>query len=205
VEQVADEIPFPSLDSYEFWLLDEHTKRPLALLDSALDVDRRMPYDNPVWHPGGQAGRQFSSDSGDAEQIARLIKLTAGRQSNALWIKRNPDGSGSDQQGRHYAETDFPALLLRDRWDDRQQQQLVTDFLNWQAPWLLQLPLCQDKRTQLETAAWNRPFETSRVYRLFPEIIDQQGLITTRVKARIMQDKSASQGIKEPFYPFVNE
>jgi hypothetical protein len=205
VEQVADEIPFPSLDSYELWLLDEQSKLPLALLDSALDEDTRTPYENPVWRPGGQAGKQFNADSGDAEKLSRLIKDTAGRQSNAIWIKRHPDGSGSDLQGRRYAVTDFPTLLLRDCWDEKPQQQLVTDFLNWQAPWLLQLPLCQTRRTQLEAAAWDRPMETSRVYRLFPEIIDLEGLTTTRVKARIIQDKPALQGVNEPFYPFVNE
>lgn len=205
VEQVADEIPFPSLDNHELWLLDEQSGLPLALLDSALDDDTRTPYDNPVWHPGGKAGRQFSSDAGDAEEISRLINQTAGRQSNAIWIKRNPDGSGSDQRGNHYVKADFPALLLRDSWNQAQQQSLVSDFLNWQAPWLLQLPLCQDRRSQLEAAAWNRPFETSRVYRLFPEIIDKQGLTTTRVKARMMHDESTPEGAKEPFYPFVNE
>ncbi|MFC1312658.1 MAG: hypothetical protein G8D80_21030, partial [gamma proteobacterium symbiont of Ctena orbiculata] len=57
----------------------------------------------------------------------------------------------------------------------------------------------------LETAAWERPLETSRVYRLFPEIIDEQGLTTTRVKARIMRDNPESRDLNEPFYPFVNE
>jgi hypothetical protein len=205
VEQVADEIPFKNLDCYELWLLDQQSDLPLALIDSALDEDSRTPYDNPIWHPGGQAGRQFRSESGDAVELSRLIKDTAGRQSAATWIKRNPDGSGRDQLGKHYTKADFPALLLRDHWDETQQQRLVTDFLNWQAPWLLQLPLCQDKRAKLESAAWNRPLETSRVYRLFPEIIDQQGLITTRVKARLMQETSLPQGVNEPFYPFVNE
>jgi hypothetical protein len=205
VEQVADDIPFQNLDCHELWLLDQHSDLPLALIDSALDDDSRTPNDNPIWHPGGQAGRQFSSESGDAEELSRLINDTAGRQSSATWIKRNPDGSGCDQQGKHYTKTDFPALLLRDNWDETHQQRLVTDFLNWQAPWLLQLPLCQDKRARLESAAWNRPLETSRVYRLFPEIIDQLGLTTTRVKARLLQDTPSSQGVKEPFYPFVNE
>jgi hypothetical protein len=205
VEQLAEEIPFPSLDRYELWLLDEQRGLPLALLDSALSNDNRTSYDNPVWHPGGHAGRQFSSDSGDTETLSHLINHTAGRQSSAIWIKRNRDGSGSDQQGKRYPNSQFPSLLLRECWDDAQQQQLVSDFLKWQAPWLLQLPLSQDRRTQLETAAWDHPLETSRVYRLFPEIIDKQGLTTTRVKARIMQDKSTTQVISEPFYPFVNE
>ncbi|MEW8027881.1 MAG: hypothetical protein AB2792_13500 [Candidatus Thiodiazotropha sp.] len=205
VELLAEEIPFPSMDTYELWLLDERRGHPLALLDSALADDTRTPYDNPAWHPGGQAGRKFNSASGDAEALSRLIKNAAGKQSTAIWIKRKGDGSGKDHYGKHYPGTLFPTLLLRDRWDDSDHQQLVSDFLKWQAPWLLQLPLCPKTRTQLETAAWQRPLETSRVYRLFPEIIDEKGLTTTRVKARIMRDKPAVQDLNEPFYPFVNE
>ncbi|PVV17131.1 MAG: hypothetical protein B6D79_17150, partial [gamma proteobacterium symbiont of Ctena orbiculata] len=101
--------------------------------------------------------------------------------------------------------TMFPTLLLRECWNDAVQQQLVSDFLNWQAPWLLQLPLSPEIRIRLERAAWERPLETSRVYRLFPEILDEKGLTTTRVKARIMHEKPLTQSVNEPFYPFVNE
>jgi hypothetical protein len=205
VEELAQKIPFPSLDSHELWLLDQHRGHPLALLDSALDDDSRPPYDNPAWHPGGRAGRQFKSDSGNAEELSLLVKSAAGKQSMALWIKRNSDGSGSDQQGNHYPSSLFPTLLLRDHWNKSSQQQLVSDFFSWQAPWLLQLALSPEIRSQLERAAWERPLETSRVYRLFPEVIDKKGLTTTRVKARMMHDNPMAQGINEPFYPFVNE
>jgi hypothetical protein len=205
VEHFADEIPFPSLDIYELWLLDEQRGHPLALLDSALTDDTRTPYDNPAWYPGGQSGRQFVSDSGGAKELSLLVKTTAGKQSTAIWIKRNSDGSGSDQFRNHYPNRLFPTLLLRDHWDKSCHQQLVSDYFNWQAPWLLQLPLSPDIRSQLEAAAWKRPLETSRVYRLFPDIIDEKGLTTTRVKARIMLDKPVTQVINEPFYPFVNE
>ncbi|MCU7893166.1 MAG: hypothetical protein KZQ78_16900 [Candidatus Thiodiazotropha sp. (ex Ustalcina ferruginea)] len=82
-------------------------------------------------------------------------------------------------------------------------KQLVTDFLSWQAPWLLQLSLESEIRKQLESAAWKRPRESSRVFRLFPEIFDQKGLTTTRVKARMLRDKPNLQQVNEPFYPFV--
>jgi hypothetical protein len=205
VEQHAEKVPFPSIDDFELWLLDEESGSPLALIDSALAEDTLTPYDNPTWYPGGQAGRIFSSLSGDAGDLIRLIKSKAGKQSTAIWIKRNPDGSGGDRQGSRYPADSFPTLLLRDRWEDTRQQQLVSDFLNWQAPWLLQLRLDPEIRSQLEEAAWERPFETSRVFRLFPQIIDEKGLTATRVKARIMQGTPAVQQINEPFYPFVNE
>ncbi|MBT3046098.1 MAG: hypothetical protein AB2728_15460 [Candidatus Thiodiazotropha sp.] len=205
VERHADSIPFASLDEFELWLLDEESGKPLALLDSALADDTLGFHDNPTWHPGGQAGRGFCSESGNAEDLIRLIKRASGKPSAAVWIKRKRDGTGSDQYGAHYPSRMFPALLLRERWEDIKQQQLVSDFLKWQAPWLLQLPLNPETRVQLEEAAWDRPFETSRVYRLFPEIIDEKGLTTTRVKARMMRHDAPAQQVKEPFYPFVNE
>ncbi|PVV21221.1 MAG: hypothetical protein B6D78_08385 [gamma proteobacterium symbiont of Ctena orbiculata] len=205
VEQFAQQIPFKSMDFHELWLLDEQSGHPLALLDSALDGDIRTPYDNPVWYPGGQAGRQFSSAAGGTDELIHLVRHAAGKQPTAIWIERNRDGSGNDQHGKHYPKTMFPTLLLRECWNDAVQQQLVSDFLNWQAPWLLQLPLSPEIRIRLERAAWERPLETSRVYRLFPEILDEKGLTTTRVKARIMHEKPLTQSVNEPFYPFVNE
>ncbi|MES9972207.1 MAG: hypothetical protein ABW092_19410 [Candidatus Thiodiazotropha sp.] len=205
VENFAGRIPFESEDFHELWLLDEGSGQPLALLDSALTNDIRTPYDNPSWYPGGQASSQFSSETGGTEELMGLIKQAAGKQPNAIWIERNQDGSGKDQNGGHYPATMFPPLLLREHWNDAKQRQLVSDFLNWQAPWLLQLPLCPEIRIRLESAAWARPLETSRVYRLFPEIIDEKGLTATRVKARIMHEKPPTESINEPFYPFVNE
>ena len=156
VEQHAEEIPFPSKDEFELWLLDAQSGSPLALIDSAIAEDTLTPYDNPAWYPGGQAGRKFRSLSGDAADLTRLIRNKAGKQSTAIWIKRSPDGSGSDQNDFEYPADIFPTLLLQERWEDANQQQLVADFLNWQAPWLLQLPLDPETRIQLEEAAWAR-------------------------------------------------
>ena len=88
VEQFAEEIPFKSMDFHELWLLGEQNGHPLALLDSALGNDIRTPYDNPAWYPGGQAGRQFSSAAGSAEELIHLVKHAAGKQPTAIWIER---------------------------------------------------------------------------------------------------------------------
>ncbi|MCU7929490.1 MAG: hypothetical protein KZQ90_01730 [Candidatus Thiodiazotropha sp. (ex Codakia rugifera)] len=205
VERHAGKIPFPAADHCEYWLLDERKGYPLALLESALDNDTLCENDRPAWYPGGQATKRFFSNSGDAEDLTQLIRDTAGKQSTAIWIKRSADGTGSGQHGEHFPVAAFPPLLLRDQWIDADHKQLVMDFLSWQAPWLLQLSLESEVRKQLEHAAWKRPQESSRVFRLFPEILDQKGLTTTRVKARMLQEKPDLQQVNEPFYPFVNE
>ncbi|MES9863571.1 MAG: hypothetical protein ABW157_15080 [Candidatus Thiodiazotropha sp. LLP2] len=205
LEEHAHKVPFPTADTYELWLLDEEESKPLALLDSALTEEPLSPIDRPAWYPGGQASQHFSSNSGDAADLSCTISTAAGKRPFAIWIKRHHKGDGSGQHGEHFSADEFPELLVRDKWKDDKQHRLVCDFLNWQAPWLLQLKLAPVLRKQLEQAAWKRPIETSRVYRLFPDILDQQGLTTTRVKARIISDQPTHQQVNEPFYPFVNK
>ncbi|MES9943170.1 MAG: hypothetical protein ABW104_05875 [Candidatus Thiodiazotropha sp. 6PLUC2] len=205
LEKDADKVPFATADSYELWLLDEADSKPLALLDSALCNEPLSPVDRPTWYPGGQACQHFISDSGDAADLSSTVSSAAGKRPFAIWIKRHHQGDGTGQHGEHFSADEFPKLLVRDKWQDDKQRKLVNDFLHWQAPWLLQLKLSPLLRKQLEQAAWRRPIETSRVFRLFPAILDQQGLTTTRVKARIISDRPTHQQVNEPFYPFVNE
>ncbi|MET0029785.1 MAG: hypothetical protein ABW101_19295 [Candidatus Thiodiazotropha sp.] len=197
-------IPYRPRDRFESWLLDE-TGEPLALLESALPEDPRIDNNQPAWYPDSRANRHFSSPHGNAEQLTELVRLTAGKRPLAVWIERKPDGGGSDEAGTDYSPERFPPLLLREDWSDPKQQALIRDFLDWQSPWLLQLPLTSEMRQRLEPAAWRRPRETSRVYRLFPRVCDPSGLTTTRVKARLMQDRPGTRQVSEPFYPFVNE
>jgi hypothetical protein len=205
LETHAHKIPFPSADTYELWLLDEHHANPLALLESALANEPLSPVDRPAWYPGGQASRDFSSNSGSADDLCGTIRSEAGKRPCAIWIKRHHQGNGISQHGEHFPAEAFPQLLLKDEWIDDNQHKLVADFIEWQAPWLLQLNLKPKLRSQLEKAAWRRPVETSRVYRLFPDILDRAGLTATRVKARFLVNQSVSQQVNEPFYPFVNE
>ena len=106
---------------------------------------------------------------------------------------------------RDFTCDDFPPLLLQQDWPTRDQRRLVADYLAWQAPWLLQLELEVTLRKRLEQAAWQRPRETGRVYRLFPVICDDAGLTVARVKARMLQEDPRAKASNEPFYPFFNE
>jgi hypothetical protein len=58
-----------------------------GIAESMNGWDWKLYYDNPAWYPGGQAGKQFISDSGGAEELSQLVKTTAGKQSTATWIK----------------------------------------------------------------------------------------------------------------------
>jgi len=205
LEQTASRIPFPPADRFECWLLHGESRQPLALLDSRLEYELQPPLTAPAWHPGGSAGRDFSSTAGNIVDLTELIRKTAGRQPTALWIERSADRTGVGMDGSDFSAEDFPPLLLSTDWTAEDDHQLVRDYLDWQAPWLLQLSLDNTLRRRLEMAAWQRPRETARVYRLFPEVHDKQGLTVTRVKARMMQIEPIEPRQPEPFYPFFNE
>lgn len=205
LERMAPKIPFPNADRFECWLLEAETRRPLALLESALEGDNLRPADSPTWYPGGSAGRGFHSPTGTIDDLTRLIRQAAGKRPIALWIERTPAGGGIGMDAGDFGQGDFPPLLLQNDWPSSSQRRLVSDYLAWQAPWLLQLNLDVKLRRQLEQAAWLRPRETARVYRLFPEICDDKGLTVTRVKARMLREEPQHRQSSEPFYPFYNE
>lgn len=200
----AGQVPFPLADRFECWLLHADHRRPLALLDSALDADNLPAIDSPTWYPGGTSGRRFHSEAGDIDDLTGLIREAAGRRPVAVWIERGTR-SGISHDGRRFRAEAFPPMLLSTDWPSPTAWRLVTDYLDWQAPWLLQLPLSQGLRERLEQAAWLRPRETERVFRLFPQIWDDRGLTVTRVKARMLHEAPPTHQPSEPIYPFYNE
>jgi hypothetical protein len=204
LETCAQQVPFPPADVYEFWLLDERDQ-PLALLESAIDKPDQATTGIPHWSPGAAAKREFSSQYGDARSLTEMLQREAGRRPKGRWFKRTPTQPDSNNGDCPHAVGVFPKLFIRTDWPDPERSALVQDFLTWQAPWLLQLHhLDLATRKQLEQAAWQRPGETSKVFRLFPLIIDQHSLTTTRIKSRFL-DGHANPVPPEPFYPFYNE
>jgi len=204
LEACAHQVPFPPADRHEFWLLDTR-HRPLALLETALSKPELDTAGHPQWSPGAAAKREFSSDHGDAGSLARMLEHEAGSRPRGIWVERTAFGDGLVEGENGYSAEAFPALFIRSTWPDANHTALVRDFHAWQAPWLLQLHhIDQPTREHLEQSAWRRPGETSKVFRLFPQIFDRQSLTATRVKSRLL-DGQAAPPPPEPFYPFYNE
>lgn len=228
VREHSDELPFPLCDHYEFWLLHGGSGLPLALLDSACNpMKLEMPY-RPAFRAGIRSRTRFVQNSEEAvnpdntdrspsERLEKIINAAAGHPHRAQWFKRGPDGSGIglegvnidvDLEGRHLDAEDFPELLIRDDLPNAEEVVLIRDYLDWQAPWLLQLQfLTEASRALLEQVACRQVHEIAKYYLLYPEVIDQERITAAMVESRLRCAHAApkQEEEEEPLYPFGNE
>ena len=204
---VQDQLPFPRVDPYELWLLDEASGQPIALLASAQTAE--MPHREAkrwVAATRGDCGfvSQRLSQQGlpvndghnprvHASVLEALVRGRGGQQHRRAWYWRQPDSAG---KAMHTAEPDlpaeaFPQLPLTLAWDDADDRALVMDYISWKAPQILQLPdLSPGMRERIERLAVKSPEQIDRLWRIYPEIRNKQLLNTARVEARI---RSANQ------------
>lgn len=205
VQELHDQVPFPMLDNYELWLLDQQ-KMPLALLDSAVhegDIDTDCKID---WRAGNLCKKSFTSSiftnlinhehpaENAAEYLNAYINSKADHPPAAQWFKRSNNGNACGLAGinlapeletRILSEDAFPACLLQQTAHDETHLQLISDFLNWQAPWLLLLPTLEPEiRRHYEQSALKQALIVEQQYRLYPEIINQANINTARVEAK---------------------
>ena len=204
VEQYADTIPFPLNDRYECWLLSEDGE-PLALLDTVDSHDKRQSFDQTTWHPGTKAYEEFHSDFGDAARLKQLINQRAGDRSRTLWIERKMtdfgySGDAIKDNGEIIAAADIPQRLLLEDWQTTEDSRLVSDYIAWLAPWLLQLNnYDDDTRQSIEKQAWQRPVLCAKQYHLFAKVLDEKQLKVVRVQARLMGYDGQGQRVIETF------
>jgi len=210
--RVHQQVPFKLQDHFELWLLDS-AQQPLALLSSVLQQEAMALEESIEWRAGYTAAELFcspalqqisSTDEPAAAYLTRYINRCAGPAPTAQWFRRQADGSGvglgcigADHtlSGRRMAAQGFPPLLLAATGHDAAHTALIADYLAWQAPWLLSLPRMENAlRQQLEQQARQYALSVEKHHRLYPEIIDQQGIKAALVEALMRR----SQGNVEP-------
>ena len=102
------------------------------------------------------------------------------------------------------SEEAFPYLLPNDLCHDEMRSELIAAFLQWQAPWVLQLPgLPREQRQAPERHARTQALEIEKQYRLYPEEIDAALIKAARVEAmmhRSQQDEKSQEDIMSTFY-----
>ncbi len=203
-----DERDFPLLDNLECWLLDQK-QQPLALLTSCPINQQLVRLPQPVWVPCAVNDHTFVATQAYVVQqpersttpishrdlVAQLVHRTAGQHRQMMWIARQEDGSGvvrydgPPQQTpvqRHLPANAFPHFLLRQHWENANEQQLANDFFHWQSPWLLTLPdLNETERRLLEIQACEYPQRLHALYRLYPDLLQKELIYTTLVQAKL--------------------
>jgi hypothetical protein len=198
-----EQIPFPLMDRFEYWLLD-NDMQPLALIDSSCSKNKLEHSGLPVWKATLLQEQEFCCQQyvcGDPSQtpasiLESNVKQAAGSAQPAQWFRRQDNGDAVGMNGRvkdtlvarRLAAADFPETLLRIDWTDAEQQQLSRDFIEWSAPQLLTLQhLSYATRDRLEHAAAKRPEMVEKLWRLYPKIINENLLRKARVEARLRQ------------------
>lgn len=203
VKFAAEQLPFPLRDTYELWLLDTHAQ-PLALLNVAVHDHERETPNAPHWRPGEAAKAVFTASSPllDAlenpcagQLVEDLVNRAAGATPAAQWFQRDIKGAGigldglcidTELNGRHLDASAFPQLLLATAWATPPERALLEEFLDWQAPWLLQLQnLTDTQRAHLEQIAVRRAGTVAQCHQLYPHVIDEDRLTAARVEARL--------------------
>lgn len=206
------DIPFPLRDCYELWLLDENY-RPLALIDSTVKAEN-MDTDAAIdWRAGLACRNHFSSSVYDellihnplsaGSYLTCYINSLAGHSPCAQWFRRDRQGSGYGLDGinlpaslldRELNETCFDALMLDSDMHDSHHSQLIQDFFDWQAPWILLLQHLDDpQRSHFERQAKKRALTVEAQFNLYPRIVDQTQINAARVEAKLRHSHGPGQ------------
>jgi hypothetical protein len=215
-------LPFVPADRHELWLLDKEAM-PFALLASSVGAQRLAQRTCEPWAAGARSDHSFRSprllergiparrdqDSRHhATLLERLVRDAAGCPVRFGWFERDADGGGlavesagakGEAATRRLSAESFPPLLLREAWPQPADRDLVRDYLDWCAPFLLMLSDIDDRtRDRLERAARTHALEVDALYRLYPKVLDTGLLQSIRVEARLRQSRSPGFAGKIP-------
>lgn len=205
-------LPFPIFDTHELWLLDRERGQPLALLATDRSAAPGSAQTEAEWlpfvlsytgfHSPALAGRDaLIRQAGDAHRdvLARIVNHAARPYAMTQWFRRGQDGIGKGEsglrlphewRGREVPAECFPELLVREKWNSRLEESVISDYHRWLAPLLLLWPrLSLETRRRLEIQACEKPRWLARIQRLLPALVDpariQAALVAARMEAAL--------------------
>jgi hypothetical protein len=191
-------LPFALADRFEYWACD-YRSRPVALIASTASAQYAKGSPDTAWHATHLADHGFESaaltaagrpnrDGYCPRAHAEYLESAVRHRAQArFWFERSADGSGRRLDNGLTLDADaFPALGLETDWDEPLVGGLVQDYLCWQAPLLLLLPLPGSaERARLEEQARRRAELVADLYRLYPRIMHPELIEQARVEARL--------------------
>jgi hypothetical protein len=197
IREHSGSLPFPLMDTRELWLLDQEKQLPLVLMAS-VERDQSSTFSEP--------GNWSASLSGyglpglgrfhAAAELEAIVRKRAGYNSLKLWVKRQPDGSATTQDGKEHIlpASMFPPYLIRQDWDDEAAANLVEQYISWIAPALLTLQqLSKHQRHYLERRLQTSAASVDHHWQLYPEMTDENLINTARVQAHIQSASIARE------------
>lgn len=210
--QHHQDVPFPFMDCFELWLLDDE-QQPLALLSSVVRKKDR-DFDLPLhWRPGNACRKSFQTsaitelDQHPADYIAQYINQFAEQQPVAQWFYRDEQGDAKGMEGinlksrfinRKLDNAMFPNFYIRDYGHDTAHTRLINDFIAWQSPYFLLLHhLENETRALLEQQARTRALIVDELYQLYPTIIQQEIFNAARVEALLRRNQNVADQNEE--------
>ena len=221
---VHQQVPFPFTDIFELWLLDKQS-RPLALIDSASELETIKLNQPCSWTPGQNCRSTFTSPAARelgiksdqpgalADHLSTYVNSRTADRASAQVFRRAPNGCGEglcginiedNLEGRTLDNAAFPVLLLDTESHDELHCRLLHDFTRWQAPWLLLLPtLDTGLRREHEQHARVQAIKVAGQYNLYPDIIDREAIDSARIEARLRKtvpEKKTDEFSLSPFY-----
>lgn len=197
----AVQVPLPQDDYYEFWLLEDRTRQPLALLASC-----RQPQEmcqatvRPAWKSVSASQLELENTPEETRRglpplsyrLEQQVKHCAGQNPQAQWFLRAVDGTGQavnaegEVMGDVLDACHFPPLLLRETWAKAAEQDLCARYLQRLAPRLLTLQaLSLESRERVEQLASRYAQEVAAHFHLYPAIANPQRMTALRVEARL--------------------
>lgn len=206
------DVPFAFQDRYELWLLDAQ-RRPLALIHSVLSQEETRAEVSTQWRAGFAAEEHFrSAATGEDNSAIALGNFINGQARGWQWIERDAAGGGTGlaggrgaEAGQAYAAESFPPHFLQPERHAAPFSELLADYLNWQAPWLLLLDTLPDEtRRALEIQARTRAAEMVKQHRLYPAVADpaqiKAALVEMVLRDKQPETKDKPNPSNSPFY-----
>ena len=177
-------LPYPAIDRFEYWLLDQSEGKPLALLYSCISAEEiGAPSARPTWMamPAAQLPIEEPTDHRTSyvppvnARLESLIAEHAGPSPRAAWFDR-----------AETTTTEFPPCLISEDWEQEEHDRLCQLYIRRLAPRLLMLQgLAHEDRQRLEQACRENALDVDRFHRLYPEFTDQKLLKVLRVEANL--------------------
>lgn len=217
---LSERIPFPLQDRYELWLLDTEGL-PFALINSCV-FEHEIELDQCIhWNTGQYCASSFTSDklADSCLPPSKLLDLhvvaRTGNHPSAQWFRRTVTGEGVGCAGinlehrylqRVLPASRFPRFILNDCSSRQVRVPVVTEYLDWLAPWLLLLQdLDRPTRSALEHQARRQAAILAQQHRLYPEIINSEVINVARIQAMLSANDAAQESTDDLIHAFYRE